>query len=265
MAWSDWQQTAPGKYQTNNLNTGSVGRNSFGLPNSPSIPVLPVSSNCSYTVYGVWKILDKNGGLNNPNQLSGTIPLYKQVMYAGQIFYTYSYGFPVYYVGRYASFNGVQRVDNSIEYGNQDMRCALGEIVYSFSPSERFLYLNWHKDSDSEIVFVTIFTEGLIGCDFTFPATRPPPKIYLGSAAPPPPPPKNMNCCDCNTIATIVEDKVLKSLKPSVEDLKDHIDRRSEELAIIHQKQLEAQEIDLRPIVKRLNEVERNLWNGILR
>ena len=99
------------------------------------------------------------------------------------------------------------------------------------------------------------------------PVTEVPIYIYLGTAAPPPPPPKNknMDCCDCNTIATILEDKIINALKPQVENLKDHIDQRSKELTVIHQKQLEAMELDLKPIIKRLNEVEANLWNGILK
>ncbi len=87
-----------------------------------------------------------------------------------------------------------------------------------------------------------------------------PNNLYLGTAAPPPPPPKNMNCCDCNTIATIVEDQTARQ----IEAVRDHIDRRTrEELQTIN-KMLQGMQIDLdlQPIINRLNEVEANLWNG---
>lgn len=266
MVWSEWQQTAPGKYRTSNLDTGRAGKNAQGLPNPPSVPALPTSSNCAYRVIGVWKILTKDGQLSNPSELLGSITLYNQRIYQGTIFDWQSIGFPVYYFGRFASFDGVAKVDNSVQYGNQDIRCALGVVGNSHYPNQTpFLYGNWHKDLDYEIVFVDIFAEGLLNCDFTFSPSILTPKLYLGTAAPPPPPPRKMDCCDCNTIATIVEDKITNALKPSVENLKDHIDQRSKELTVIHQKQLEAMEIDLKPVINRLNEVERNLWNGILK
>lgn len=86
--------------------------------------------------------------------------------------------------------------------------------------------------------------------------------IYLGTASPPPPPPKNMNCCDCNTIATIIADQMADQFR-LFESIKDHIDLRTKEEIQMFRKQLEALEIDLQPIIDRLNEVEKNLWNGI--
>jgi hypothetical protein len=80
-----------------------------------------------------------------------------------------------------------------------------------------------------------------------------------GTASPPPPGNKNM-CCDCNTIATIVEDKIIRQN----EAIKDHIDRRTrEELQVIN-KMLQGMNIklDLQPVIDRLNQVEANLWNG---
>lgn len=94
------------------------------------------------------------------------------------------------------------------------------------------------------------------------------PKIYLGTAAPPPPPPKDMDCCDCNTIATIVENQSVQQIRAQeqlIEQLKDHIDKRV--LEIIHQdlEHLRALNFEdfLKAIIKRLNEVESNLWNGV--
>lgn len=86
---------------------------------------------------------------------------------------------------------------------------------------------------------------------------------YLGGAAPPPlPPKKNMDCCDCNTIATIIADQMANQFR-LFESIKDHIDLRTKEEIQIYREQLEALEIDLQPIIDRLNEVERSLWNGI--
>ncbi len=88
--------------------------------------------------------------------------------------------------------------------------------------------------------------------------------IYTGTASPPPPLPKNMNCCDCNTIATIIESQMMARDK-LFENLKDHIDQRIKEEITIHGKQLEALEVDLQPVIDRINESENNLWNGIKR
>ncbi|MCC3405182.1 MAG: hypothetical protein JGK17_06220 [Microcoleus sp. PH2017_10_PVI_O_A] len=83
---------------------------------------------------------------------------------------------------------------------------------------------------------------------------------FGGNASPPPPPGKNMCGCDCNTIATIVEDKIAGRDKL----IKDHIDQRTiEELKAIN-KMLQGMKIDLnlQPVIDRLNQVEANLWNG---
>jgi len=86
-----------------------------------------------------------------------------------------------------------------------------------------------------------------------------PPPNFVGIASPPPP--KKMNCCDCNTIATIIESQLVQRDK-LFEDIKNHIDQRIKEEIAIHAKQLEALEIDLQPIIDRINESENNLWNG---
>lgn len=92
------------------------------------------------------------------------------------------------------------------------------------------------------------------------PSLPPPPSPSLGGNASPPPPGKNMCGCDCNTIATIVEDKIAGRDKL----IKDHIDQRTiEELKAVN-KMLQGMKIDLnlQPIIDRLNQVEANLWNG---
>jgi hypothetical protein len=105
-------------------------------------------------------------------------------------------------------------------------------------------------------------------CNENSPTPTPPPPapiLYLGNGAPPPPPTrKRKMCCDCNTIASIVEAQFLGNIK-LFEDLKNHIDQRFKEEIAIHGKQLEALEVDLQPIMDRINETESNLWNGIKR
>lgn len=86
---------------------------------------------------------------------------------------------------------------------------------------------------------------------------------FYGAASPPPPPPprKDMCGCDCNTIATIVESQVFGLDK----GIKDHVDQRTiEELKAIN-KMLQGMKInlDLQPVIDRLNQVEANLWNGV--
>lgn len=92
------------------------------------------------------------------------------------------------------------------------------------------------------------------------PFTTSNPLVYRGTAAPPPPPPKKMNCCDCNTIATIIEERLAQENKP----IKDHIDQRTIEQLRSINKMLQGMTIDLnlQPVIDRLNEVEANLWNG---
>jgi hypothetical protein len=95
--------------------------------------------------------------------------------------------------------------------------------------------------------------------------------IFLGTAAPPPPPPKKkMQCCDCNTIATIVENQSLAQLRAQeklVENLKDHIDQRALEIIIKDLEHLKALDFEqfLKAILQRINESEANLWNGVPR
>lgn len=84
--------------------------------------------------------------------------------------------------------------------------------------------------------------------------------IYLGTAAPPPPPGKNMCGCDCNTIATIIEERLAGQNK----QVKDHVDQRTIEQLKSINKMLQGMtiDLDLQPVIDRLNEVETNLWNG---
>lgn len=89
------------------------------------------------------------------------------------------------------------------------------------------------------------------------------PKLYLGNAAPPPPPP-NMNCCDCNTISTILAEQIIAEAKQH-EATRELIDRRTIEALREINKMLQGMQIDLnlQPIIDRLNELEANLWNGL--
>jgi|SRR5687768_1789844 len=121
---------------------------------------------------------------------------------------------------------------------------------------------NW-KFLEWELIRTT--TVELISCD------DPPPFEYLGSGSPPPPPPpprKRMsNCCDCNTIASIVENQSIVQLvaqQKLFEDLKDHIDKRALEIIIKDLEHLKALDFEqfLRAIMQRINESESNLWNG---
>lgn len=82
-----------------------------------------------------------------------------------------------------------------------------------------------------------------------------------GNASPPPPPGKQNMCgCDCNTIATIIEERLASQNKP----IKDHIDQRTIEQLKAINKMLKGMtiDLDLQPVIDRLNELEANLWNG---
>lgn len=98
-------------------------------------------------------------------------------------------------------------------------------------------------------------------CGDLSPSPSPSPSpSFGGNAAPPPPPGKDMCGCDCNTIATIIEDKIANINR----DVKNHIDQRTiEELKAVN-KMLQGMNIslNLQPVIDRLNEVEANLWNG---
>jgi hypothetical protein len=76
------------------------------------------------------------------------------------------------------------------------------------------------------------------------------------------------NCCDCNTIASIIENQALAQLRVQeklVENLKDHIDKRALEIIIKDLEHLKALDFEqfLKVILQRVNESESNLWNGI--
>jgi hypothetical protein len=78
---------------------------------------------------------------------------------------------------------------------------------------------------------------------------------------------KMSNCCDCNTIATIVEEKLLAQTlaqQKLFENLKDHIDMRATEIIAKHLQHLQALDFEdaLKFILERLNQTESNLWNG---
>lgn len=87
----------------------------------------------------------------------------------------------------------------------------------------------------------------------------------LGVSSPPANKTKTNNgmdpcCIDYNVVATIIEDKIANIDR----DIKDHIDRRTiEELKAVN-KMLQGMQIDLnlQPVIDRLNQVEANLWNG---
>jgi translation elongation factor EF-Ts len=74
-------------------------------------------------------------------------------------------------------------------------------------------------------------------------------------------------CCDCNTIASIVEKQSIAQLvaqQKLFEDLKDHIDKRALEIIIKDLEHLKALDFEqfLKAIMQRINESEANLWNG---
>ncbi|MEG4419392.1 hypothetical protein QUA70_12385 [Microcoleus sp. LAD1_D5] len=88
--------------------------------------------------------------------------------------------------------------------------------------------------------------------------------IFYGTAAPPPPPPPNMNCCSCNDIATILAENAIAEIKQH-QATRDLIDRRTIEGLREINKMLQGMQInlDLQPIIDRLNQLEANLWNGL--
>jgi hypothetical protein len=106
------------------------------------------------------------------------------------------------------------------------------------------------------------------------PPPAPSPIIYRGNGSSPPPRKKMSNCCDCNTIATIVESQSIAQLRAQlraqeklVESLKDHIDKRALEIIIKDLEHLKALDFEqfLKAILQRVNESEANLWNGVQR
>jgi len=145
-------------------------------------------------------------------------------------------------------------------------------FIYGFAGAENrvFDYLNTNGGKfpskiSSNKNFRSYSTYKIICSTCSPPTTVEPPsapQLFLGTAAPPPPPPKNMNCCDCNTIASIIESQMIARDK-LFENIKDHIDQRIKEEITIHGKQLEALEVDLQPVIDRINKVEKNLWNGV--
>ncbi|MEG5045973.1 hypothetical protein [Microcoleus sp. B4-C1] len=265
MSWSDWQQNSLGRYQTNNLNPTSTGKNSLGLPNPVSVPPsFPISDNCSYILYGK-RILWGPNGIAAIFE-GGDIPLYTQVMYQGKIFYTISIGYPIYRAGVYTTVDGVVGFSVNSKYGHDKKITAYSSVVHSVFGSSFYGYASWDNTDGYEIVFESFYTVPLGGesCEFRFPDTSLNPRLYLGTAAPPPPPPKNMSCCDCNTIATIMAENTIAELKQH-EATREHIDRRTIEALREINKMLQGMNfnMNLQPIIDRLNELEANLWNGL--
>lgn len=70
-------------------------------------------------------------------------------------------------------------------------------------------------------------------------------------------------CCPCDVIATMIERSMVEKARQS-ESVKDHIDRRTIEQLKSINKMLQGMtiDLDLQPVIDRLNEVEANLWNG---
>jgi len=122
------------------------------------------------------------------------------------------------------------------------------------------VYMMETGDAASQYFF-TVDNATRARCFAASPSPSPSPSpSFGGNAAPPPPPRKNMNCCDCNTIATIIEERLASQNKP----IKDHIDQRTIEQLKTINKMLQGMtiDLDLQPVIDRLNEVEANLWNG---
>ncbi len=108
--------------------------------------------------------------------------------------------------------------------------------------------------------FFTVDSSTRSRCFSPPPSPSPSPSLG-GNASPPPPPGKQDMCgCDCNTIATIIEERLASQNKP----IKDHIDQRTIEQLKAINKMLQgmAIDLDLQPVIDRLNELEANLWNG---
>jgi len=77
-----------------------------------------------------------------------------------------------------------------------------------------------------------------------------------------------MSCCSCNDVATIVENQGITQLeaqKKLVENLKDHIDKRALEIIIKDLEHLKALDFEefIKMLLRRINESESNIWNGI--
>jgi hypothetical protein len=73
-----------------------------------------------------------------------------------------------------------------------------------------------------------------------------------------------MQCCDCNTIATIIAENAIAEIKQH-QATRDLIDRRTLDGLREINKMLQGMQInlDLQPVIDRLNQLEANLWNGL--
>ncbi|MEZ2321774.1 MAG: hypothetical protein ACBR15_22515 [Microcoleus sp.] len=98
--------------------------------------------------------------------------------------------------------------------------------------------------------------------------STPSPIILSNSGSPPPPSPRKMCGCDCNTIATIVSERMnelIAQKQKQFDAIRDHIDVRAIEQLRQINKMLQGVEIDadLQPIIDEIKRAEANLWNGI--
>jgi hypothetical protein len=132
--------------------------------------------------------------------------------------------------------------------------------------SNVYAYLETLASTFDDGLFLRKTTYTIIYSSCSVPASKNPPSptpnlIYKGTASPPPPPGKKMCGCDCNTIATIIEERLAAQNKP----IKDHIDQRTIEQLKAINKMLQGMtiDLDLQPVIDRINEVEANLWNGL--
>jgi hypothetical protein len=100
-------------------------------------------------------------------------------------------------------------------------------------------------------------------CFSPSPSPSPSPS-FGGNASPPPPPPRKMCGCDCNTISSIMAEYMAEKQR-LLDAIKLHVDQRTIEQLQQINKMLQDMNIDLdlQPVIDRLNQVEANLWNGI--
>lgn len=99
-------------------------------------------------------------------------------------------------------------------------------------------------------------------------STLTPSIILPDSGSPPPPPPRKMCGCDCNTISTIVSERMnelIAQKQKQFDAIRDHVDVRTIEQLQQINKMLQNIEInaDLQPIIDEIKRAEANLWNGI--
>lgn len=139
------------------------------------------------------------------------------------------------------------------------------KVAYRFSNSTFFHGVNhWYIDAEEQGIIPRDTRIYWMEFDPDLSTLDPNNILLLGTAAPPPPPPKDMPCCDCNVIATIIAENAIAELKQH-EATREHIDRRTIEGLREINKMLQGMNfsLNLQPIIDRLNELEANLWNGL--